>query len=56
MFHIVAVKGTETVKWDQSSELFALAKARIWASEGWEVEVTDDEGRTLRASQFEEPT
>jgi hypothetical protein len=23
------------------------AKARVWASEGWEVKITDDEGKEL---------
>lgn len=55
MFHVIAVKDSETVKWEQSSELFALAKARVWASEGWKVEVTDDDGQKLSASEFEQP-
>lgn len=47
MYRIIAVKENETVKWERSSELIALAKARVWASEGWDVEITDDEGKQL---------
>jgi hypothetical protein len=47
VFRIVAVKEDETVKWERSSELIAPAKARVWASEGWDVKITDDEGKQL---------
>ena len=32
---------------ERSSELIAFAKARVWASEGWEVKITDDKGKEL---------
>ena len=35
-YRIVAERGNETVRMDRSSSLMALAKARVWASEGWE--------------------
>jgi hypothetical protein len=41
------MKENETVKWERSSQLIAIAKARVWASEGWEVTVTDDDGNEL---------
>ena len=47
MYRIYAVRDNETVKWERSSELIALAKARVWASEGWEVTITDDQGNEL---------
>jgi hypothetical protein len=47
VYRIVAVRENETVKWERSSELIALAKARVWASEGWEVKITDDKGKEL---------
>ena len=34
-------------KCERSSVLIAIAKARVWASEGWQVVVTDSEGKTL---------
>jgi hypothetical protein len=47
VYRIVAVKDNETVKWERSSELIAFAKARVWASEGWDVRITDNEGKQL---------
>ena len=38
-YRIVAERGNETVRMDRSSSLMALAKARVWASEGWEVTI-----------------
>jgi hypothetical protein len=38
-YQIVAERGNETVRMDRSSSLMAVAKARVWASEGWEVTI-----------------
>jgi hypothetical protein len=37
----------------RQSLLIAAAKARVWASEGWEVVVTDGEEKTLDPADFE---
>ncbi|RED38457.1 hypothetical protein BJ123_104211 [Rhodopseudomonas thermotolerans] len=37
----------------RDSALIALAKARIWESEGWEVVVADDGGRSLGPAQLD---
>jgi len=43
-FIIVAERDTETVRMKRNSSLVAIAKARVWASEGWNVTViVDDE-------------
>jgi len=55
-YQIVAVRENETVSWERISELIAIAKARVWRSEGWQVVITDDEGRTLDAAEFETPS
>ena len=55
VYRIIALKENETVKWERTSELIAIAKARVWASEGWHVEITDDEGKTLDIAEFEAP-
>jgi hypothetical protein len=54
-YRIVAVRENETHSWERTSELIAIAKARVWASEGWRVEITDNEGQTLDAAEFEAP-
>ena len=38
-YRIVAERGNETVRMDRGSSLMAVAKARVWASEGWEVTI-----------------
>jgi hypothetical protein len=38
-YRIVAERENETVRMDRASSLIALAKARVWASEGWEVTI-----------------
>jgi hypothetical protein len=55
-YQIVAVRENETVSWERMSELIAIAKARVWTSEGWQVVVTDDEGKTLDTAEFETPS
>jgi hypothetical protein len=43
-FLIVAEKDFETVRMTRNSSLIAVAKARVWASEGWDVTIVlDDE-------------
>jgi len=50
---IVATKEDQTMRSARQSLLIAAAKARVWASEGWEVVVTDGEERTLDPADFE---
>jgi len=38
-FEIVAEKAGETVRMKRSSSLVALAKARVWAHEGWDITI-----------------
>ena len=38
-YRIVAERENETVRMDRMSSLMALAKARVWASEGWNVTI-----------------
>jgi hypothetical protein len=52
-YKIVATKEDQTMRSVRQSLLIATAKARVWASEGWEVVVTDGEERTLDPADFE---
>ena len=52
-YKIVATKEDQTMRSVRQSLLIAAAKARVWASEGWEVVVTDGEERTLDLADFE---
>jgi len=52
-YQIVAVRENETVKCERNSVLIAVAKARVWASEGWQVAITDEAGKTLEPAEFD---
>ena len=52
-FEIVAKRDSETVTMQRSSSLIALAKARVWASEGWNVTiVVRDETERTPAEEY----
>jgi hypothetical protein len=38
-YRIVAERENEIVRMDRTSSLIAIAKARVWASEGWDVTI-----------------
>ncbi len=46
-FEIVAEKEGETVRMKRNSSLIAIAKARVWASEGWNVTIVVEDERPL---------
>ena len=50
---MIAERGNERVQVERESLLIIAAKANIWASEGWSVVVTDGDGKTYRAGDFE---
>ena len=52
-YKIVAEKDESTVSSERNSLLIAIAKARIWASEGWNVVVTDSDGTRLDPADFD---
>src|ERR1700676_5091631 len=51
-FEIVAEKESETVRMKRDSSLIAIAKARVWASEGWDVTIVVDESAPASAEEF----
>ena len=54
-YRIVAERDNETVRMDRMSSLMALAKARVWASEGWDVTIIvrdEDERATAQADRL----
>jgi hypothetical protein len=52
-YKIVATKEDQTMRSVRQSLLIAAAKARVWASESWEVVVTEGEEKTLDPADFE---
>ena len=52
-FEIVAERDSETVTMKRNSSLIAIAKARVWASEGWTVKiVVSDESPPAANGQY----
>jgi hypothetical protein len=51
-YEIVAEKESETVRMKRNSSLIAIAKARVWASEGWDVTIFVDESAPALAEEF----
>jgi hypothetical protein len=54
IYKMIAERGDETVKSERTSSLITIAKARVWASEGWHVTITDGEGTVFAPSEFED--
>jgi hypothetical protein len=52
-YTIVAEKDNATVKIERNSLLIAVAKARVWADEGWHVVVSGDDGEPLDPAEFD---
>jgi hypothetical protein len=50
---MVAERGNETVKSERTSSLITIARARVWASEGWQVTITNEEGKVFAPAEFE---
>lgn len=46
-YNIVAERDNETVRMRRNSSIIAIAKARVWASEGWDVTIIDDDDNPL---------
>jgi hypothetical protein len=53
-YRIIAERDNETMRSSRSSVWVAVAKGRVWASEGWRVVITDDSGRDFDSEQFDE--
>jgi hypothetical protein len=51
-FEIVAERESETVRMRRDSSLIAIAKARVWASEGWNVTIVVDENAAGISEEF----
>ena len=50
---MVAERDNETVRIERASVLVVVAKARVWASEGWQVKIIDADGKTFASADFE---
>ena len=46
-YNIVAERDNETVRMRRTSSIIAIANARVFASEGWDVTIIDDDESPL---------
>jgi hypothetical protein len=53
-YRIVAERENETVRMDRASSLMAIAKARVWASEGWDVTIIVGDDNEIAPSDARE--
>ena len=53
-YQMIAERDNETVKIERTSTLVIVAKARIWASEGWQVVITDADGKLYELAEFDQ--
>jgi hypothetical protein len=52
-YKMIAERDNETVTIEKESSLIIVAKARIWASEGWQVVITDADGKSYTPDEFD---
>ena len=52
-YKILMERDDVTIRLERASLLIAVAKARVWAQEGWRVVVTDPAGNVLDPSEFD---
>jgi hypothetical protein len=52
-YKMIAERDTETVKSERTSLIIAVAKARVFASEGWQVTITTDDGEVFTPATFD---
>ena len=51
---MVAERDNAKIRYERQSRLVILAKAKVWAREGWQVVITDAEGRSYAPAEFEQ--
>ncbi|MGX9424667.1 MULTISPECIES: hypothetical protein [Bradyrhizobium] len=50
---MIAERDNEKVKVERQSSLIIVAKARVFASAGWQVVITDKEGKSYAPAEFD---
>jgi hypothetical protein len=51
---MVAERGNEKYSVARESRLLIVAKAKVWASEGWQVVITDHDGKAYTPPDFDQ--
>jgi hypothetical protein len=53
-YKMVAERDNETVRFERGSALVVVAKAKVWSSEGWLVEIVDPSGKIFGSADFDD--
>jgi len=53
-YRMVAERDNAKYRFERESRLLIVAKARVWASEGWQVVITDKDGKAYAPSEFDQ--
>jgi hypothetical protein len=53
-YKMIAERENEKYCFARESRLIIVAKARVWASEGWQVVITDQDGKAYAPSEFDQ--
>ncbi|MFB9267129.1 hypothetical protein ACFFWD_28890 [Bradyrhizobium erythrophlei] len=53
-YKMIAERENETVRIERESTFLIVAKAKIWASEGWQVVITDSDGKSYQPEEFDQ--
>lgn len=53
-YKMVAERDNEKCSFARESRLLIVAKAKVWASEGWKVVITDPDGNAYTPSEFDQ--
>jgi hypothetical protein len=53
-YKMIAERDNTTVRVERQSSLLIVAMAKVWVSEGWQVVITDTEGKTYAPADFEQ--
>jgi hypothetical protein len=51
---MIAERDDETICVERMSSLITVANAKVWASEGWQVEIVDAMGRIFVPEDFDD--
>ena len=52
-YKMIAERDNEKIKIERRSSLVIVAKARVWASVGWKVVITDADGKSYAPADFD---
>ena len=53
-YKMVAERDNEKCSFARESRLLIVAKAKVWASEGWQVVITDQDGKAYTPTEFDQ--